>query len=144
MKAKIDISIPNFTTLEKLTDRIDAQGKEWVEKSSQFFYDTARDRLATQGRGGNGNLPPLAASTIERYNRYGWPDGSALYNKIELNFLDRFHAVVGIPDGKPSLIAAVQNDGAVIKARNGNTFYVPGRKFWSTANKWTRKYAKKI
>ncbi len=144
MKVNIKTSIPDLSKLNRYAASVNKRGEDWVKRNSKFFYETARERLRTQGRGGNGTPPPLAQSTIERYNRYGWPDGSALYDHIQYCAINKHHAVVGITKGKPSMIAAVQNDGAIINTQSGKTFYIPGRRFWDTAKQQTKTKIKSL
>jgi len=102
-----------LTEIEKEVPRI---GEQWARQSAQFFDDTYRDRLATQGRGGQ--PPPLSAVTRHLYKRLGEPNGSGIRNHIELTYNQQgntFTATLGIPKGRPTTVAKVQDQGATIQ-----------------------------
>jgi hypothetical protein len=109
--------------------------------------------LETQGRGGQG--PELSDLTKRIYDQVGEPDGSGIRNHLEVSYKklgSRQTAVLGLPQGKPSIVARVQNEGATIPVTDSMRGYlsaalgihlkastthivVPGRKFWDLAYK---------
>ena len=135
-------------------------GERWARESVQFLDDTYRDHLATQGRGGQ--PPPLSAVTRHLYRRLGEPNGSGIRNHIEVIYDqqgDRFTATFGIPPGRPTLVAKVQDQGAVIRvtprmrgflAQNGvflksttTHIHIPGRHSWEYSLQDAREEAKR-
>jgi hypothetical protein len=103
----------HITEIEKEVPRL---GQRWARESAQFFDDTYRDRLASQGRGGQ--PPPLSSVTRHLYRRLGEPNGSGIRNHIELTYNQQgntFTATLGIPQGRPTIVAKVQDQGATIR-----------------------------
>ena len=116
--------------------------KKWVDDCAEEFKQSLIENLETQGRGGQ--PPPLAESTLKRYETNP-PDGSGIRNHIQIRKRRRgkiYEVTVGIPTGDPSMIAHVQNYGCTIE-RDGKTFYVPGRQFWSLAAQKIKRYSKR-
>jgi len=102
-----------LTEIEKEVPR---KGERWARQSVQFLDETYRDHLATQGRGGQ--PPPLSAVTRRLYRRLGEPNGSGIRNHIRLTYHQQgaaFTATFGIPKGRPTLVAKVQDVGATIR-----------------------------
>ena len=90
-------------------------GQKWAEESAQNFEGIYRSHLATQGRGGA--PPPLSGATEYMYSQYGEPNGSGILNHIEFDSKTNSKgaiAWVGIPSGKPTVVAIVQDKGATI------------------------------
>jgi hypothetical protein len=147
----------HLTEIEKEVPRM---GEQWARESVEFLDETYRDRLATQGRGGQ--PPPLSAVTRQLYRRLGEPSGSGIRNHIKIDYAqqgDTFTAVFGIPQGRPTLVAKVQDQGATIRvtprmrgfmARYGVFFKsttthinIPGRHSWEYSIQDAREEAKK-
>lgn len=140
---------------DKLFKKLDLLEKKTPHVGAQIVYDAAvtgdreiRDHLAGQGRGGE--PPPLSSMTQRIYSIDGDPDGSGITNHLVVEFRrdkNGSMALVGIPEGQPSLVARVQDRGATIpvtdamrgflSARYGihlraetTHITVPGRHFW--------------
>lgn len=147
----------HLTEIEKEVPRM---GERWARRSIQFLDDTYRDRLATQGRGGQ--PPPLSAVTRQLYRRLGQPNGSGIRNHIEVNYNQQgntFTATFGIPKGRPTIVAKVQDQGASIKvtprmrgflARHGvflkattTHIHIPGRHSWEYSLRDAREEARR-
>ena len=141
-----------FLKLDKLEKNSAKEGTRLVHNAAVRMDSRAREKLRTQGRG-PGQPPPLTAMTQHIYSVTGEPDGSGIHDHMEI-FLARTHtgytAVFGIRAGKPSMIARVQNSGALIPVtekmrgflsaqygihlRESTTHIViPGRHFWDQA-----------
>lgn len=136
--------------LERLARETTSSGERWAKGLAHQMYDRAILNLETQGRG---RLPPpLSEATHKIYAQDGPPDGSGIRNHIEIRYErqgSRFMAIVGVPEGKPSLVARVQERGATIPvspqmrgwlARHGiflksstTHINIPGRHFWEQA-----------
>lgn len=146
--------------LEQAPRRAAKAGTQWAIASAREVDTQVRQNLATQGRGGA--PPPLSPITRELYRQTGEPDGSGIVNHLVLEFRregDRFIALLGIPEGKPSLVARVQDRGATIRVtdrmrgflaahgiflRASTTHInVPGRHFWELALRDSRASAKR-
>ncbi|MGB3203667.1 MAG: hypothetical protein WBB28_01625 [Crinalium sp.] len=145
-----------FNKLDKLEHNVARVGEETMSNAARHMNWHVRNNLATQGRGGEG--PELSSMTLHIYEIDGQPDGSGIRNHLTLDFKqrgNRFTATLGIPEGKPTMVAKVQNDGAIIpvtekmrsflKSRyriglgeKTSHIIVPGRKFWDNALKETR------
>ena len=150
-----------FAKLNKINDEIPRAAKKIIIKSAARMDKAARDHLASQGRGGY--PPPLSGITKIIYDIDGEPDGSGIHNHMELAYYQdgkRFVAVLGILEGKPSMIARVQNEGAVIPVTEKMRAYfaarfgiglkketthliVPGRHFWEESWKIAKSEAVK-
>lgn len=137
-----------FDKLDKLEKRSPIVGSQIMNRSAHRMDDHIRDHLASQGRGGA--PPPLTETTKHIYSIDGEPDGSGIRDHIRVKAGwegNRYTAILGILDGKPTLVAKVQNDGCIIPvtqamrgyfaARYGIFFkpekkylVVPGRHFW--------------
>ncbi len=164
----MDIDLRNTssysTLLAKLKNarsRVNAKGAQWVMVSASRLDELIRQHLQTQGRGGA--APPLSAMTKQIYEIAGEPDGSGIHDTLDLYFRQErnaFIAGVGIPEGRPTMIAKVQDEGAVIpvtdKMRGFMTanfgiflraetthIVIPGRNFWSQSVKQAQSDAKK-
>lgn len=145
--------------IEKLKQRMPEQGRQWVGETISAMNQDLRVHLGEQGR--NGAPPPLSGMTREIYRIDGEPDGSGITNHITLEYKKRegtITAILGIPTGKPTLIAKVQDQGATIRvtdkmrgflAANYGIYlrqetthiHIPGRYFWSTVLRKTRSQA---
>jgi len=141
--------------------RINAKGAQWTILSAKRLDEIIRQHLARQGRGGY--PPPLSDMTKRIYQVAGEPDGSGIHNTLEQYFRQEgngFIAGVGIPEGKQTMIAKVQDEGAVIPvtqkmrgfmAANFGIYLraetshiiVPGRNFWGESVKQAQSEAKK-
>lgn len=148
-----------FEKLDKLERRSPIVGAQIMDSAAHRMDDHIRDHLARQGRGGA--QPPLAETTKHIYSIDGEPDGSGIRNHIRVKAGwegNRYTAILGILDGKPTLVAKVQNDGCIIPvtqamrgyfaARYGIFFkadkkyiVVPGRHFWDESLEKTQNEA---
>lgn len=136
--------------LEQLAQNATTSGERWVKQLAHRMHDRAILNLGTQGRG---RLPPpLSEATKKIYAQDGPPDGSGIRDHITITYHhsgSKFVAIVGIPEGQPSLIARVQERGATIPvspqmrgwlAHRGiflkestTHINIPGRHFWEQA-----------
>jgi hypothetical protein len=144
--------LQKLKSIEKMNDR------GWTEKCAKYLNTLYLDHLENQGRGGS--PPSLSDATRIIYEATGEPDGSGIRNHIQITYSasDKGSiAIFGIPEGKPSLVARVQDRGAVIPVTermrgflahcgiflkdSTTTIFVPGRHSWSESLEATRKYA---
>ena len=136
--------------LEKAPHRISQQGPQWAIASARDVDTRVRENLGSQGRGG---APPALSPVTEGiYRQAGQPDGSGITNHLTLEFRregNKFIALLGIPEGKPSMVARVQDRGATIPVTDRMRGFlavhgiflrattthinVPGRHFWEAA-----------
>lgn len=135
-------------------------GHQWIKESTEKHYDILLAYLETQGRGGA--PPPLSPITRQLYRRVGEPDGSGIRNHIKVEMgrsKNRYWGRVYIADGKPAVIAKVQNDGAIIRVTDAMRGYlaangiflrsstqfieIPGRHFWDNSQKEAQRRAAK-
>lgn len=164
----MDVNLDNSSTyaqllakLKNARSRVNAKGAQWVLVSANRLDELIREHLKSQGRGGT--PPPLSEMTKQIYEIAGEPDGSGIHNTLEQYFRkekNAFVAGVGIPEGKPTIIAKVQDEGAVIPvtdkmrgfmAANFGIYLraetthivIPGRNFWSQSVKQAQSDAKK-
>ena len=131
----------------------------WAEQSARCFESEIQGHLATQGRGGE--TPPLSPTTRRIYQQDGEPDGSGIRNHLQFYRERSSHGVaagIGIPEGKPTIVARVQDRGATIvvskKMRGyflarygiplavGSIINVPGRKFLQRSSERANEFAK--
>lgn len=131
---------------------IPQQGQKWAEDSSSMMHDELLGNLKTQGRS---SPPPLTLVTRKLYKLRGNPNGSGIRNHIKVAHAHgkgKSVSIVGILNGKPTMIAKVQNRGIVIRLTDKmrawfaahqiylspatKEIYVPGRRFWDKA--WTK------
>lgn len=146
--------------LDQAPRRVAKTGTQWAIASARDVDDRVRHNLETQGRGGT--PPPLSPITRELYRQIGEPDGSGIVNHLTLEFRregDQFVAILGIPEGEPSLVARVQDRGATIPVSDRMRGFlaahgiflrattthinVPGRHFWELALRDSRASAKR-
>jgi len=135
-----------FDRLHALGTSVPLRGVDRVKRLGAATHAAARTNLEDQGRGGQG--PPLSKATLKIYAQAGDPDGRALLDRIELTRYSN-RVIVGIPDGKPTTIARVQDRGAIIPVTDAMRGYlaahgihlrqstqyiqVPPRGFWTRA-----------
>jgi hypothetical protein len=118
MKARLEVTNnwgPLKSALTRLPAAAQAWGEEWARDSVHNLDRIYRDHLAHQGRGGE--PPPLSDATKHLYDRVGEPDGSGIRNHITIEYEVTPRgctAIFGIPEGQPSIVARVQNEGATI------------------------------
>lgn len=145
--------------LESMGGKMLPMGRQWAEESVNKFESLYREHLEKQGRGGA--PPPLSSATEHIYSQDGWPDGSGIRNHIEV--FTQFdgktaRGILGIPKGRPTMIAIVQDRGATIKvtpkmrgflASRGIflradtiAIIIPGRRSWSQSIKTAKMLAK--
>ena len=102
--------------LKKAPQRLGDLGEGFVAESVADMEATYISRLEAQGRPG-GEPPPLSAMTHHLYEELGGPDGSGIRNHIRSG-VERIgfnsEGFVGILEGKPTMIAKVQDEGCVI------------------------------
>ena len=134
------------------------RGQDWAEQSAKAFEQQYRQNLEEQGRGGA--PPPLSSATRKIYAKSGEPDGSGIRDHIERRTITTpggVRCIVGIPRGRPTIVARVQNHGATIRvtermrgflAAHGihlratkTTIRIPGRRSWDNAVWRSRKQA---
>lgn len=147
--------------LKNAKNRVNAKGAQWVLVSAKRLDDLIREHLKDQGRGGA--APPLSEMTKHIYEIAGEPDGSGIHDTLEQYYRQEgntFIAGVGIPEGKPTMIAKVQDEGGIIPvtqkmrgflATNFGIYLraetshivIPGRNFWRDSVKQAQSDAKK-
>lgn len=102
--------------LRAAPQRLGELGESFVQEATADMERTYRDRLSNQGRPG-GEPPPLSEITHHLYSQLGEPDGSGIRNHIRTD-VERVgittRGVMGILEGKPSMIAKVQDEGCII------------------------------
>jgi len=164
MKLKITSSLNGLTAkLSDIKEKVPLRGAEWAEQSAQTLHSLYQAHLTGQGRP-DGYPPSLSPATLKIYELDGEPDGSGIRDHIEYGVLRDYHQVVGyvgIPLGKPTMIAKVQNDGCVIPvtdamrgflaARYGiylrnetRHIYIPPRHSWDTSVMQAKLQSKKL
>lgn len=143
----------------KLKSLGDVNDRGWAEKCVKYLNALYLDHLENQGRGGAS--PNLSDATKLIYDATGEPDGSGIRNHIEITYSQQGNntiATFGIPEGQPSLVAKVQDRGAVIPVTermrgflahcgihlkaSTTTIFIPGRHSWSESLEKTIDYAK--
>ncbi len=139
MKMTVTGSYKKFDRQVRIAKRIPRQGERWAHRNAEAVAETYKDNLANQGRPG-GLRPELAESTVERYERYGGPDGTAIYNHVRVvDESSRNRALVSmeIPDeggepGQPSpaALARIHDRGTTIRTEDGGHIVIPGRRAW--------------
>lgn len=147
-----------FSRLDKL-GKANVKGKAIMARAAQEMDGAVRNHLSEQGRGGY--PPPLADMTKQIYKIDGQPDGSGIVNHLELSYFqigNKYTACLGIPTGKPTMIARVQNNGCIIQVTDKMRGFlaaqygiflraetthitIPGRKFWDESIQYTRSRA---
>jgi len=147
--------------LERLERNGAAAGAQLMEGAARRLEGELRHRLETQGRGGQ--PPPLSQMSRHIYRITGGPDGSGIRNHLVLEFRQRGSqriATVGIPVGRPSLIARVQDRGAIVPVsakmrrflaaaygiylRASTTHIrIPGRRFWELSVESARRQTRR-
>lgn len=107
---------PNlYQKLDDLKTNLPIATEKWTKKSVNELDQLYRDHLGKQGRGGQ--PPPLSNATHIIYTHIGEPDGSGILNHIEIKYettTTSTIAIFGIPEGQPTIIAKVQDQGALI------------------------------
>lgn len=138
---------PLSKRLKHIMRTMPGEGERWVHESTEEHRKILIGHLDHQGRGGQ--PPPLSDATKKIYEQSGEPDGSGIRDHIVTEYRATrhlFRGLVGIPKGKPGLVAQVQDQGAIIRvtekmrgylAAHGiflrqDTEYIeiPARKFW--------------
>jgi hypothetical protein len=165
MKAEISITENSIgdciKAIRKTKGSVLSVGQRWAEDSARMTQENYRRLLETQGRDG-GTPPPLSSATRYLYEQLGEPDGSGIRNHMEVVYRKTLYgaiAVFGIPKGKPTMIAKVQDRGAVIfvtQAMRGwlavhgiylradtTHIVIPSRHAWSQAIRKSKIEAKK-
>jgi hypothetical protein len=148
--------------LQKMKQDANRRGKQWAEESALTLYKYLHEHLEKQGRD-ESFPPPLAAATRHIYEISGGSDGSGIRDHIEKGTNmsgSTFVAYVGIPQGEPTMVAKVQNDGAVIPVtekmrgflaatygislkKETTHIVIPARHFWDKSVKRAKEKAKK-
>jgi hypothetical protein len=126
---KFDRRVRQFRSIPK-------RAQTWAERHAALTAEIYKEKLSTQGRAG-GEGPPLAESTIERYEREGYPDGSAIYNHVRVVTNSTPNGVLAsmeIPNEgdapTPATLARMQDRGAIITTPTGGHIVMPGRRSW--------------
>lgn len=147
-------SSPLHFALNKLADRVD-RASDVVKDAAIEMKAEAIANLEGQGRGGT--PPPLSQMTTKIYQQAGEPDGSGIRNHLTVEYKQTSRhttAILGIPDGQPTIVAKVQNDGCSIAVTDKMRGFlaaeygiflrattthivVPPRHFWDDALKVT-------
>jgi hypothetical protein len=149
MRIKIKGSYSEAFGRLKQLRQLPAQGNIAAVKASERMQQEAVENLSLQGRA---RSPKLSSATLLLQSQLGAPTGNGVRKHIDTNtrFSGRmFVALCGIPEGKPSMVARVQNNGAVIKvtpkmrgflAAHGiylrqktKAIRIPARRFWDMA-----------
>lgn len=135
MKMNVQGGYKGFDRRVQQFRRIPKKGKDWAERNAHLAAETYKENLSTQGRSGEG--PPLADSTLERYERYGHPDGSAIYNHVRVvdeSSFNRTLVAMEIPDEgdspTPATLAKLHDRGGVVDGPGGGHIVIPGRRSW--------------
>ena len=164
MKLKVTSNLNGLTAkLQEVKEKVPLRGAEWAETSAHNMYVLYLGHLANQGRA-NGQLPSLSPATLKIYEIDGNPDGSGIRNHVEEGLFRDVHTVVGyvgVPNGKPTMIAKVQNDGCVIQVTEAmrgflsskyginlraetTSIYIPPRYSWDNAIIQAKVLSKKL
>ncbi|NJR24361.1 MAG: hypothetical protein HC786_20520 [Richelia sp. CSU_2_1] len=101
--------------LKNARSRLNAEGAQWVVESVERLDELLRQHLKEQGRGGT--PPPLSPMTLHIYQTLGEPDGSGIHDGMERYFRqegDGFVGGIGILQGRPTVVAKVQDEGAIV------------------------------
>ena len=140
-----------YKTLDRIQRELPRRGAQWAATSAQMMDQECRDHLEQQGRGGQ--PPPLSDMTRRIYDIDGDPDGSGIVNHLTLEYQKRgnnFVAILGIPQGKPTMIAKVQDRGQIIEVTDKmrgflaaaygiylksttTHIHIPARHFWENS-----------
>jgi len=127
MKLKIKSTLDGLMAeLQNMKENVPIRGEEWAQESANVMASLYRAHLSNQGRRG-GYPPALSPATLHMYEVDGPPDGSGIRDHVEQGVLKNHHQVVGfvgIPQGKPTMIARVQNDGAMIPVTDAMRGYL--------------------
>jgi hypothetical protein len=159
------MQLKHKSNYSKLTDYLGRlrgiadKGRSWAEESAAFFEKELHKNLKAQGRS---RTPKLTSLTLKLYRARGNPNGSGIRRHIRKTSnvtQSGARVAVGILAGKPSLVARVQDRGAMIRvtpkmrgwmAINGvflkqstKVLRVPGRGFWRRALAKSRAMAKR-
>lgn len=145
--------------IERTEQRLPEIGHQWSRAAITNLDRHLRHHLETQGRGGQ--PPPLSGATHQIYSRIGQPSGKGIRNHIEITYHqegNKYYALLGIPRGRATMIAKVQDRGTVIKVTpkmrrflhsvgvhlraDTGTIVIPARYFWSMGNTGARDEAK--
>ena len=148
-----------YKKLAELKEKPD-QGEDWAKRSALEFEAKLRSNLAEQKNS-------LSSVTIRLYKLRGSPNGSGIRNHIHKEIRSipgGVRSVVGISQGRPTMVAKVQEYGTTIAVtdkmrgwfghhgihlRSSTIFIrIPGRRFWSGAwkaiSKQSRRELKRI
>lgn len=156
------------SNLKALRERLEAAQKTipqagvlWAQDSATAMFNNCREHLQGQGREG-GAPPPLSGLTRHIYGTTGEPDGSGIHDHLVLTFQkdgDVYLASVGVEEGRSTMIAKVQNDGAIIPVtekmrgflsavygihlkQTTTHIEIPGRHFWDES--WQKTKAESL
>lgn len=146
---------------QRLTHLTNTNDNGWALRCAKLMERLYLDYLENQGETG-GSPPPLSSATRLIREVTGEPDGSGIRDHVTVAYSKSGNntiATLGIPQGKPSMIAKVQNDGAVIGVTermrgflahcgiflkpSTTQIVIPGRHAWDYALRDTVKEAKK-
>jgi len=139
-----------------------ATGEKWSKDMADRLYSECQNHLGTQGRPG-GEPPPLSKATEYLYEQLGEPNGSGVRDHIEVRYIPlkkgKASSVVGVPEGRPTMIGKVQDRGAVIPVtqkmrgwlaahgiflrRDTLHIVIPARNWWSSSLSENNRHAKR-
>ena len=147
VKSTLPGMFARFRQIEQMPDR----GEEWAKRSASDFEDQLHQNLINQRK-------TLSSVTVRLYKLRGAPNGSGIRNHIHSEVHSAggaVRAIVGISQGRATMIAKVQDRGTTIKVtekmrgwfgqhgvnlRSSTVFIrIPGRRFWRNAWESVRK-----
>jgi hypothetical protein len=120
MKPRIEVkrnTLPQLTQKVQRLQRLPFPMQSWSKECVEEFEAGYRAHLVSQGRPG-GQAPPLSSVTWHLYAQLGHPDGSGIRNHIKTAHEQTptyAQSKVGVPPGRPTMIAKVQDEGASIQ-----------------------------
>lgn len=147
--------------IQKQVEDIPKIAESWTRSITEYHYRILLSYLETQGRAG-GASPPLSDATRHLYSQRGEPDGSGIRDHIRREVgrtNNRWWGRVYIEGDDPSLVARVQDQGAIIQVTDAmrgflaahgiflkqSTLFIeiPARHFWSDSQKRAHRLARR-
>ncbi|MBW4514555.1 MAG: hypothetical protein KME11_04960 [Timaviella obliquedivisa GSE-PSE-MK23-08B] len=160
--------MPNFShrsQWDKLYQKLQSlkalpdKGEQWAREGAELMNNNMLDHLRTQGRGKHS--PRLRSLTLHLYTLRGNPNGSGIRKHIQVRHKRMGNAsksLLGIPNGRPTMITKVQNSGATIQITprmrrwfgrykvyfkpSKTTIRIPGRGVWDKSLRNTNRVQK--
>jgi hypothetical protein len=120
MRPRIDVkknTLPQLRQKIQRLQRLSFPMQSWTKECVEGFESDYRARIKSQGRPG-GQEPPLSPVTWHLYAQLGHPNGSGIRDHIKVAHEQTPTSVrskVGVPPGRPTMIARVQDEGASIR-----------------------------